>query len=178
MKMLDFEVIYGDIKFEKRKTVGNGEFTKERFFTYNIPHQAIFCRRETYLNKLGWFNLRYKVWADYEMNLRWFANSNIKSVYVNRIISLYGEDGFSKGQSDKQFIKDARRLYSGNFHMARNDRVLNEGIYRIGLSEIEKRDLILGIKYVFVSLYYLKKVSILKNLILYTVRRILSGTSK
>jgi hypothetical protein len=62
--------------------------------------------------------------------------------------------------------------------MARNDRVLNEGIYRIGLSEIEKRDLILGIKYVFVSLYYLKKVSILKNLILYTVRRILSGTSK
>lgn len=178
LDMLNYDIIYGNVMFEKRKTVGNSEFTKERFFTNNIPHQAIFCRRETYLKDLGWFDLKYKLWADYEMNLRWFENPNIKSVHIDKVISIYGEDGLSKGQSDHHFIRDARIIYSQNFKLAKNDRILNEGIYKIGLSEIEKRDLILGIKHVIVSFYYLKKIYLLKNLIVYTIRRILKVTSR
>lgn len=50
-----------------------------------IPaHPTVFLRREVY-DKVGQFNLNYKLAADYEFLLRVFHTARVKSVYVPRI---------------------------------------------------------------------------------------------
>lgn len=62
-------------------------------FGQNIPHQSLFVRNYLF-DKLGLFDLRYKVNADYEWECR-LVKKGYKGLFIERIISYYNQTGFS-----------------------------------------------------------------------------------
>ena len=50
-------------------------------YKYNICHQAIFYRKKIF-KKIGLYNLKYPLLADFDFNMRWFFDTNTKSNYI------------------------------------------------------------------------------------------------
>ncbi|MGE7773394.1 glycosyltransferase family 2 protein [Chitinophaga sp. NPDC101104] len=74
----------------------------------NITHQSIFYPRsifDTYK-----FSLKYKVRADYVMNMQLWADKRYRFEYVRLLISRYAAGGFSGQVIDEAFRKDRVRL--------------------------------------------------------------------
>ncbi|BDB42999.1 hypothetical protein IWGMT90018_34450 [Mycobacterium kiyosense] len=66
------DLIYGDVIMRSKGTRYAGIFDLDRLvFERNICHQAIFYRRELFSN-IGPYNLRYRLWADWDFNIRCF----------------------------------------------------------------------------------------------------------
>jgi hypothetical protein len=73
----DAGIVYGNVIIKNMENgeryIWGGAFDLKRILSYNISHQAIFYHHSVF-KKLGNFNLRYKVLADYDFNLKCFAN--------------------------------------------------------------------------------------------------------
>ena len=98
------DVFYGDIEAPQLDKRHKGEW-KIDDLEYNRCHQAIFYNKSIF-KKLDNYNLKYKILADQELNLRWFLNRHILSVYYPVRIAHYSDMGFSSKASDQQFIDD------------------------------------------------------------------------
>jgi glycosyltransferase involved in cell wall biosynthesis len=108
-----FDIIYGNIASPKLGNNYGGEFDRYRILKKNICHQAIFYRR-TIFQRLGNYNLRYKLWADYELNLRCFLDSNIRTKHLEIVIAFYSDEGVSSLKNDSDFLKDFYHLVKHN----------------------------------------------------------------
>ncbi|MGC8766068.1 MAG: hypothetical protein ACP5QT_09340, partial [Brevinematia bacterium] len=53
-------------------------------------------------------NLKYKIWADYEFNLRVWKKSKPK--YVDIILAIYSREGISSKSIDEKFLIDSPAL--------------------------------------------------------------------
>jgi hypothetical protein len=56
--------------------VEKGEWTPEIFIKMNINHQRLFYRK-TVFDVIGFYDLKYKIAADHELNIRAFFNEKI-----------------------------------------------------------------------------------------------------
>ena len=103
-----FDLIYGDVLFASSKDIYAGEFSLERLlYKQNICHQAIFYKRNSFY-KLGKYNLKYKLLADWDFNIRCFMHPQFKIKYVETCIAVYNDlTGLSKdtGEADKSFMQ-------------------------------------------------------------------------
>ena len=99
------DVLYGNVFTSISKKIYNGEFTREMLFNENICHQSIFLKKSIF-DKIGLFNLKYKVFADWDSNFKWFYNNNIRHKYYNVIVANYSEDGMSNTIKDYPFLRD------------------------------------------------------------------------
>lgn len=100
------DLIYGNAWFRKAKYVHAGEFTRIKLIQdKNICHQAIFYKKELF-DSLGLYNLEFKVWADWDFNIRCFSLPSIKTYFIDTIICDYNDfDGKSNTVIvDKDFI--------------------------------------------------------------------------
>lgn len=114
-----YQVIYGNVLRDNK--IYDGEFDWLKFYTLNICHQAIFYKRDVF-NKIGEFNLKYRVIADYDLNIRWFLNNKIKKKYIEEIIAEYSEDGFSSYNSEDNSFwqdRDTNFLHYGFFTISK-----------------------------------------------------------
>ncbi|MGC8981891.1 MAG: glycosyltransferase family 2 protein, partial [Minisyncoccia bacterium] len=94
---LDTKLIYGNVYFKESGEIYDGEFSKFKLCTRNICHQAILY--SIYLfKKYGLYNLKYKILADYEFNLRVWKKSKPK--YVDIILAIYSREGISSKSID------------------------------------------------------------------------------
>ncbi len=98
------EVIYGNVQSKRFEHPYDGEFSYYKLATKNICHQSIFFRKSVF-RKIGKFNLKYKVWADWDHNIRWFYSSLIEKYYTDEIIANYADGGLSSLNEDVLFIK-------------------------------------------------------------------------
>jgi glycosyltransferase involved in cell wall biosynthesis len=102
---LQAKMIHGDVlsKSLGRKTGGRygGEFDMQRIIRQNICHQSILYKSEIFEN--GLYNTRYKVYADYVLNLKLILDSYIVKVHVPLLISHFSDGGFSSNRSDSIF---------------------------------------------------------------------------
>jgi len=96
------DIIYGNVYSEKENIIYNGEYNKFKLAITNPCHQAIFYSKKI-MNKYGEYNLRYKLFADYEYNIRSFFNKKTKLRYIDIIIASYDGDGVSKHFDDEIF---------------------------------------------------------------------------
>lgn len=100
------DMLYGDVKINGHShwaadgEVYAGEFTREKLFQKNICHQAIFYNR-TIFEKLGSFETRYTVCADWDLNHRCFAG--VRTAYTPRIVSNFFSGGESTGRGHDDF---------------------------------------------------------------------------
>lgn len=120
LKKKDAEIVYGDAKISgdnfwaKDGTVYDGQFDYRKLLDKNICHQAIFFRKDVF-ERYGNYNLKYKIWADWEFNLRVFNSA--KCVYQDRIISNFATGGVSSTNTDWEFYYDKPALIKSYFHI-------------------------------------------------------------
>jgi glycosyltransferase involved in cell wall biosynthesis len=84
--------INGDTSWAKDGQIYDGKFPIRQLLDRNICHQAMFYRKRLF-SKLGKYDLRYPVCADWALNLRFFPRTNPK--YINRIIANFQGGGIS-----------------------------------------------------------------------------------
>ena len=104
----DSDVVYGDIVSGRHGERYDGPFDTIKIGRKNVCHQAIFFRHRVF-NLIGTFNKIYRSYADWDHNMRWMLNRNIKKEYVDRVIAVYADNGFSFINPDPLFHRD--RLY-------------------------------------------------------------------
>ncbi len=96
-------LVVGDTGWAKDGNLYDGPFSKEKLLRKNICHQAIFYPREIF-SRLGFFNIRYVINADWDMNLRCWADEGFS--YVDRIITTFNAGGRSTSVDDEAFKND------------------------------------------------------------------------
>jgi glycosyltransferase involved in cell wall biosynthesis len=96
------DVVYGDIFNEGLNRVYDGEFSGNTLLIQNISHQAIFCRK-TLFQKLGNFDTRFRIHADWAFNLKWFFSKEVSSKYIPVVIARYGPSGVSSSFTAEHF---------------------------------------------------------------------------
>lgn len=86
-------ILYGNLIYVKANNTNhvvrkwNSKPYFSKYFEYgNVPpHPALFLKKSVY-NKVGLFNLEFKLAADYEFMLRLFKKFDFKSQYLNRLM--------------------------------------------------------------------------------------------
>ena len=102
-------IYYGDVFRTGSETVYGGRFSALRLERRNICQQAMFYPRSA-LERYK-FNLRYPLLADWELNLRCFADKNIRLKYVPVTVANYNDvTGKSSTASDLAFATDHTRI--------------------------------------------------------------------
>jgi len=107
--------LYVDEQIEKVKRIYPSKKFKKWFLYIGwIPlHTTIFVRKEVF-EKYGLYREDFQIASDYDISLRWFQNSEIKKVHLNRWVVKMRLGGKStnmkqqrrKSQEDLQIIKE------------------------------------------------------------------------
>jgi glycosyltransferase len=116
----DVDVVYGDLDYVSRSNTSkvvrhwvSRKFSRIKLlFGWHPPHPAFFVRKEV-LNKLGTFNLRYKIASDYDLMYRVLAMRKNRVAYLPATLVKMRSGGES-GRNISQVIKANREcLLSG-----------------------------------------------------------------
>ena len=117
-----FEILYGNVMSRALGTSYDGEFSRKKILEKNICHQAIFYKN-TVFKEVGYYNVKYKIAADYEFNMRCFFNNRLKIKYADLIIAHYFDAGLSSRSYDALFYTEypdlVRRIANQNLSLAR-----------------------------------------------------------
>ncbi|HEV2478732.1 MAG TPA: glycosyltransferase family 2 protein [Puia sp.] len=93
---LDSDLLYGDVTSPSYKGLYDGPFTFGKLLSRNISHQAIFYKRHLF-EFIGGYEPRFRMHADWDLNIRWFKTPGIRMKYVDRHIADFGAEGLSSG---------------------------------------------------------------------------------
>lgn len=142
---LKYDMIYGNVEFKKSKRIHSGKSNLNRLMSgMSICHQAIFYKKSVF-EKVGLYNLKYFIHADYDFNMRCFQNNAITIKYVDDIVAVFNESGLSgvnsNGDGYLTYLTelnvatnyDKLELYNENVRLRKqNGRILNSIEYRLG----------------------------------------------
>lgn len=103
------DVIYGNVWLARDQKIYAGAFNRPKLLRQNISHQAIFYRKNLF-GRFGLYDLKYRIAADYVFNLSWFADRDVRHLYMDRIVARFAQDGLSSVQRDLVYKKDRTRL--------------------------------------------------------------------
>lgn len=89
----DLDIVYGDLVYVKKEAVDqvvrnwkSKDYYAKFFDDGNVPpHPSLFLKKSVY-QKVGLFDLEFKLAADYEFMFRVFKKYDFKSKYINRLI--------------------------------------------------------------------------------------------
>lgn len=85
-----------------------GEFSRYRLAKYCMNHQAILYPAKVF-DKYE-YNLRYKIYADYDLNIKVWGDRAFKRIFLPISIVQYNMSGFSAGAKDELFKKEKPEL--------------------------------------------------------------------
>jgi glycosyltransferase involved in cell wall biosynthesis len=103
------DLVYGDVELKSNHKRYCGEVTPANLLEKNICHQAIFYSRKVFSHFSG-FNPDYKIWADWDLNIRIFQNPDLKSLWIDRVIATYNNTQGASMNIDVQFRKQLNQL--------------------------------------------------------------------
>ena len=99
------DLVYGDVIMRSTGTRYAGGFDLDRLqFERNICHQSIFYRSELFAG-IGPYNLRYRIWADWDFNIRCFSNPALVTRYMDIVVAHYNDMTGLSATWDKEFGK-------------------------------------------------------------------------
>lgn len=98
-------LVYGDVILRSTGARDGGEFDQDRLlFERNLCHQAVFYRRELFAT-IGPYNPRYRIWADWDFNIRCFGNPALVTRHMDIVVANYNDAGGLSAQEDAEFKK-------------------------------------------------------------------------
>ena len=80
--------LYGNVDSSHYSRPYDGRFDRFKLLRRNICHQAIFYQRSVF-ERLGCFNTKYRLLADWEFNIRCFNDRGIRKRYIPLRIAAY-----------------------------------------------------------------------------------------
>lgn len=107
------DIIYGDVVFKHSK-IRYGEeknYLKLIKNLENICHQSVFYSKKVF-QTVGKYDLRYQLYADFNLNIKCFKTASISTKYLHKIICVYNEKGTSYStRKNDRYIQDVHELY-------------------------------------------------------------------
>ena len=108
----EVDLVYGDLQYVARNNTKrvirnwlSGEFKKNKIkWGWMPPHPTVFVRR-SFINRVGVFDERYRISADYDWILRCLTNKKVKVKYINRVLIKMRIGGESNSSLKKIFTK-------------------------------------------------------------------------
>jgi len=101
----DAGLVYGDVILRSDSSRYAGVFDLKRILhEKNICHQAIFYRR-TVFNKIGGYNLQYRIWADWDLNIRCFQHPDLAHSHLDLVVADYNDRSGVSRVEDPEFRK-------------------------------------------------------------------------
>ena len=137
------DVIYGNVQVvgdagaRRMAPVYDGIFDLEKLLKKNICHQAIFYRA-TFLRRIGEYNTRYAVWADWDFNLRCWSKTEFK--YIDTIVADFYTGGLTGRSGDECFTREAARNVLQYVGLSIYDPLVSNPEF-VGFAEIAKMQL-------------------------------------
>ncbi len=126
------DFIYGDVKLKSNNQLYGGSRTFASLIEKNINHQAIFYKKDLF-DSVGNYNRKYKVLADYDLNLRIFENEDILKNYLPIPVCLFNDKGGASNISiDSAFFADKLRQFSGNTNLPFSKATLQQYYFYTG----------------------------------------------
>lgn len=118
----DLELLWGDILFVKgEKDIRVAQFgnikLKTDLISNNPCHQVIFYKKDLFKN-YGVYNEKYRIYADYDFNVRALALNNVKCKYIPQIIAKFELGGISTSSDPKIKIlqkQERKDIYQEHF---------------------------------------------------------------
>lgn len=99
------DIVYGDVYSVLLKRNYDGPTNPKKLLFSNLCHQSIFYNR-TVFEKAGFYDLSYKLFSDWEFNIRCFADLHLVTKYVPVVIAEYSASGLSTVVKDVKFIRN------------------------------------------------------------------------
>jgi glycosyltransferase involved in cell wall biosynthesis len=107
-------IYYGDVYMPKLHRIFDGRYSNYKLMLRNICHQAIFYPRSVF-EKYS-FDTRYKIWADYVLNVKCHGDKDFRFVYLPILIAIFNDyEGVSRNRLDDQVAKERKALVRANF---------------------------------------------------------------
>jgi len=98
------DLVYGDVCGPGLKFRYDGVFSYWKLLSRNLSHQAAFYRKELF-ERLGVYNLRYRMHADWDFNLRCWRDPGVRTHYFRVLVAYFGAGGVSAGH-DIPFLRE------------------------------------------------------------------------
>lgn len=140
-----YDLLYGAIIHSGTQKRFFFRFDKERLSLMNMSHQGLFTHRRVF-QKIGNFSLRYKTLSDYEFNMRWFGDGSFRVKYLDQVITVYNEVGFSFTYFDKSFYRDKLKLISRYLKIDKSHAAFPAAANLVCNIQIKNRDFLNAIK--------------------------------
>jgi glycosyltransferase involved in cell wall biosynthesis len=107
------DMVYGDVLMKSRSKRYCGEVTLDTLlFHKNIGHQAIFYSKAL-LERMGGYNDRYPVWADWDLNIRCFKTPGVKHVWLDRVVAVFDDQNGMSVAGDPVLSKELPKFSKG-----------------------------------------------------------------
>lgn len=114
--------VVGDAGWANDDSLYDGMFDLKKLLNRNICHQAIFYRA-TFLRRIGEYNTRYIVCADWDFNLRCWSKTEFR--YVDVTVANFHAGGLSHGGPDQAFRQELARNVLNYFNLSIYDPLIN-----------------------------------------------------
>ena len=126
------DFLYGDVILESSESVYRGKTTLHDLMNRgNICHQAIFYKQDLF-KRLGKYNTNYKIWADWDFNIRCFQHPEIVTAYIGIIIAYFNDlSGVSSLNEDPVF-RQLLPVFNGNDLIMQLQTIRQSYAYRLG----------------------------------------------
>lgn len=118
-------LIYGNIKYNNGRLV-RSKFSFKTYLHNTIHHQAAFYNKKLF--NVFRYDLKYKIAADYEMNLLFYLNkSRLESLYIDKVFALCSDNGLSRinFKASHSEMKRIRTQYFNKYQNIFFDLILN-----------------------------------------------------
>jgi glycosyltransferase involved in cell wall biosynthesis len=136
------DYLYGKILHMERGAVEGEELNKQTIITKSIYHQATFYSRKLML-KIGEYNTKYKICADYDYSLRCFG-ANTNTCYMDLVVAKYSGTGISSTAVDYEFESDKFKNISNYYGVGYLNKIFRSQRFhfrRRGVYHLKNKDL-------------------------------------
>jgi len=107
-------IIYGDSYWIGKHILYYGKTSKWKIMRKNICHQSIFYPRTVFIQYF--YDLNYKIYADYYLNLSLMADKAYNFIYIPVLICYFDDTvGLSKKNKDLPFENDLAKLVKAKY---------------------------------------------------------------
>ncbi len=94
INLSEYDMLYGKIRLKENGLVMGEPMNIDDLKKTNTHHQATFIRKSVF-DKLGYYDLKYRICADWAFTIKCFQTKELKLKYINRVIAVYSTIGFS-----------------------------------------------------------------------------------
>lgn len=147
------DLIYGKVFITNKRRQLGWQTDYQKLIVFNIPHQAVFYNKSVF-EKFKEFNQRYKILADYDLNLKIFGDQSLQKMFIDIPVSIFGNNGISNRTIDYNFFSEKKEYFINQCKILPTDKRLAKYYFFTGVVLISKKSFKAGTANIFHSIIF------------------------